>query len=417
MPKATVTVDPANAQRLTASARAADHETIKAILAKINVEGEPGTEPSVVVYQLEQQTSPTAMSYALSLLTQAFPRARFVLGTEIGQFVAWATAKDQKEIKALVDRLNAGPPPEEAPVATVYSLKHILATTALNVLTPAVPKAKLTPDTEDTRRLTAYASPEDQTTIKGILEKIDIEGDLAGGETVAVYQLEGQATATSLYYTLAVFRTAFPKATFSTGADPGQFVAWASAKDHVGIKALVEQLNAGLPPEQKPQVTLYTLKFITGAAASQVLQTAVPNATFTTDPDDPQRLTASARAADHEDDQDGAGRDRRRRRRRRALDGASLQAAGPAAHCVHDGRAATADHRLSPSPLLAGHRAQPVRRLGQPEGPQGNPGPGRPAERRSAARRGVQSRRLHPEEHLGDDRHVRSCTAPFPAPR
>ena len=389
VPKATVTVDPANAQRLTASARAADHETIKAILAKIDVKGEPGTEPSVVVYQLEQQTSPTAMSYAFSMLTQAFPRARFVLGTEVGQFVAWATAKDQEEIKALVDRLNAGPPPEEAPVATVYSLKHILATTALNVLTAAVPKAKLTPDTEDTRRLTAYASPADQATIKGILDKIDVEGDLAGGETVAVYQLEGQATATSLYYTLAVFRTAFPKATFSTGADPGQFVAWASAKDHVGIKALVEQLNAGLPPEQKPQVTLYTLKFITGAAASQVLQTAVPNATFTTDPDDPQRLTASARAADHETiktvldeiDVEGEGGGRSTVQVYKLL-GQQPTASMTAALTL----LTTAFPRARFSP---GHRAQPVRRLGQPEGPQGDPGFGRPAERRPTARRGV----------------------------
>ncbi len=300
VPKAIVTVDPANAQRLTASARAADHETIKAVLAKIDVEGEPGTEPSVVVYELEQQTSPTAMSYAISMLTQAFPRARFVLGTEVGQFVAWATAKDQEEIKALVDRLNAGPPPEKAPVATVYSLKNILAATAVTVLTPAVPKAKLTPDTEDTRRLTAYASPEDQATIKAILDKIDVEGDLAGGETVAVYQLESQAIGTSLYYRLALFREAFRRATFSTGNEPGQFVAWASAKDHAGIKALVEQINAGMPPEQRPQVVLYTLKFITATAASQVLQNALPNATFTTDPDDPQRLTANARAADHE---------------------------------------------------------------------------------------------------------------------
>ncbi len=300
VPKAVVTVDPANAQRLTASARAADHEMIKAVLLKIDVEGEPETEPSVVVYELEQQGSPTAMSSAISMLTQAFPRARFVLGTEVGQFVAWATAKDQEEIKALVDRLNAGPPPEKAPVATVYSLKNILAATAVTVLTEAVPRAKLTPDTEDTRRLTAYASPEDQTTIKAILDKIDVEGDLAGGETVAVYQLESQAIGVALYYRLALFREAFPRATFSTGNEPGQFVAWASARDHAGIKALVEQINAGMPLEQRPQVVLYTLKFITGTAASQVLQTAVPNATFTTDPDDPQRLTASARAADHE---------------------------------------------------------------------------------------------------------------------
>jgi type II secretory pathway component GspD/PulD (secretin) len=266
----------------------------------IDVEGDPGTEPSVAVYQLDRQTSATAMSYAISLLTQAFPKARFLLGTEVGQFVAWASAKDQEGIQALVDRLNAGPPPEEAPQATVYSLQHITATTALSVLTTAVPKAKLTPDAEDTRRLTAYASPADHAAIKQILEQIDVEGDAAAGATVAVYQLEGQATVSTLYYTLAVFRTAFPRATFSVGADAGQFVAWAAAKDHEGIKALVEQMNAGLPPDQKPQVVLYTLKFITATAAADVLRTAVPKATFTTDPDDPQRLTASARAPDHE---------------------------------------------------------------------------------------------------------------------
>jgi type II secretory pathway component GspD/PulD (secretin) len=300
VPRATLTVDPVNAQRLTASARLADHETIKTILAEIDVEGEPGTEPSVAVYQLERQTSPTAMTYAITLLTQAFPRARFLTGTEIGQFVAWAAAKDQEGIQALVDRLNAGPPPEEAPEATVYPLQHITATTALTLLTTIVPRAKLAPDAADPRRLTAYASPADQATIKQILDKIDVEGDPTGGATVAVYQLEGPATVTTISYTLVAFRTAFPRATFSVGADPGQIIAWATAKDHEGIKALVDQLNAGPPPEQKPQVALYTLQFITATVAADVLRTAVPKATFTTDPDDPQRLTANARLADHE---------------------------------------------------------------------------------------------------------------------
>ena len=233
-------------------------------------------------------------------LDAGLSRARFLQGTEPGQFVAWAAAKDHEGIKALVDRLNAGPPPEETPEATVYSLKHISATAALNLLTAAVPKAKITPDTEDPRRLTAFASPADQEAIKKILEKIDVEGDAGGGATVAVYQLEGQTAASSLYYTLTVFRTAFPKAKFSLGTEPGQFVAWATAKDHAGIKALFARLNAAPPAEQTPKLTLYTLKSITAASAMTVLQTAVPRATFTADPADPQRLTAMARPADHE---------------------------------------------------------------------------------------------------------------------
>jgi hypothetical protein len=300
VPRATFTADPADPQRLTASARPAEHEIIKTILAEIDVEGDPGSQPSVVVYQLERQTSVTSMSYAISLLTQAFPRARLLLGTELGQFVAWASAKDHEGIKALVDRLNAGPPPEEAPEATVYSLQHITAASAVSLLTTAIPKATLTPDTEDPRRLTAFASPADHAAIKQILEKIDVAGEPGGGATVAIYKLEGATAASSLYYTLTVFRTAFPKATFSVGTEANQFVAWATEKDHTGIKSLVEQMNAAPPPEDAPQVALYTLEWITAASATTVLQAAVPKATITADPADPQRLTALARPADHE---------------------------------------------------------------------------------------------------------------------
>ena len=281
----------------TASARPTEHEMIKTILAEINVEGDPGSGGRLPAGTAD---SATAMSYAISLLTQAFPRARLLLGTEPGQFVAWASAKDHEGIKALVDRLNAGPPPEESPEATVYSLQHISATTALNLLTTAVPKAKLSPDTEDTRRLTAFASPADQAAIKAILEKINVAGDAAGGATVGVYKLEGSTAASSLYYTLTVFRTAFPKATFSLGAEANQFVAWATAKDHAGIKTLVEQLNAAPAPEDTPKIALYPLQWITAATATTVLQAAVPKATFTADPADPQRLTVLARPADHE---------------------------------------------------------------------------------------------------------------------
>lgn len=300
VPKATFTVDPANAQRLTANARAADHETIKKILAKIDVEGQPEDEPSVVVYQLERQTTMAGMSYATNLLSQAFPRARVLPGADLGQFIAWASAKDHKGIQALVDRLNAGPPPEQKPEAAVYSLQHVTADTALNLLRVAVPRAQFAADPADPQRLNAFANPTDQATIKDIVAKIDIEGDPTGGATAVVYQLDTQASSGSVYYTLTVFRTAFPKATFSPGAEPGQFVAWAMPKDHEAIKSLVEQMNADLPPDQKPMVTLYTLQFITATTAAEVLRDAVPKATFTIDPDDPQRLTANARRADQE---------------------------------------------------------------------------------------------------------------------
>jgi hypothetical protein len=112
--------------------------------------------------------------------------------------------------------------------------------------------------------------------------------------------LEHKASSTAVLYALSVFRSAFPKANFTLGADVGEFVAWATPKDHAGIQTLVDQLNAGPAPENSPQVALYTLQSIPAASALTVLQTAVPRATFSTDPANAQRLTALARPADQD---------------------------------------------------------------------------------------------------------------------
>ena len=70
---------------------------------------------------------------------------------------------------------------------------------------------------------------------------------------MAVYKLEDKSSSTAVLYALSVFRSAFPKANFTLGADVGEFVAWASAKDHEGIQALVERLNAAPAARKRPQ--------------------------------------------------------------------------------------------------------------------------------------------------------------------
>jgi hypothetical protein len=52
-------------------------------------------------------------------------------------------------------------------------------------LASAVPTAKLSTDTRDPQRLTAWASPADQATIKAIVEQIDVEGDPETSYSVA----------------------------------------------------------------------------------------------------------------------------------------------------------------------------------------------------------------------------------------
>ena len=294
IPDAKLTADIDDPQRLTAVAIAEDHETIKKIIETIDVEGDAESMSRAVVYTLEGMESENVLA-ALSFLGEAFPDARFAQGAEADQVVAWASAKDHEKIKSLIEQLGQ----EAASEIVVYTLKNMLASSAAQVLQTAVPQAELTVDTEDPQRLTAWARATDHDTIKTILEKIDVESDPASAATVVIYGLEGMDSS-NVVYTVSFLIKTFPKARFTVGTDPGQLVAWASAKDHEKIKELVDELNKGLPPERAPKASLYVLENISGAEAIEVLQAALPDAIFTPATEDPKRLTAWAKPLDHQ---------------------------------------------------------------------------------------------------------------------
>jgi hypothetical protein len=299
VPRATLTPDADDPQRLTAWARASDHDNIKSILQEVDVEGDAEAASTVEVYTLQAGLTATSSIYALRLLGTAFPRARFSMGTDPGQIVAWAPARDHADIRALVERLNAGPPDELAPKAEIYTLEFLPAADAVTLLQRAVPGAMLTPDPRDPQRLTVWGTPLEHRSIAGLLKQLDVEIDPANAPTLQVYTLEGVDTRTSTA-TLRLLTSAFPETTFTPGAEPGQVLALAGPKQHVEIQKLVDQLNQPQPEELAARAVVYSLKFITASTALQTLQTALPQVRLTTDRDDPQRLTAWARPADHD---------------------------------------------------------------------------------------------------------------------
>ena len=282
--------------QMVAWASAKEHDLIQRTLKQIDVEGPE--DATVVVYTLEGMTSRSSSYYVTQFLQSTFPEARFVAGTDPSQLVVWARPKDHEEIAELVDQLTAGPPPEKAPKAVVYNLKHVAAASANQVLRGAVPNATLTTDTADPQKLTALATRTDHEMIASILQDIDVESPAETASRVEVYTLEGLDTSSS---TLA-FRfldTAVPNAEFTMGVEPGQVVAWASPKDHDRIRQLVEQLTKKAPPEKALRAVVYGLESITAQNAMAVLQTAVPEADFNAG-EDPQTLIAWARPSDHE---------------------------------------------------------------------------------------------------------------------
>ena len=76
-------------------------------------------------------------------------------------------------------------------------------------------------------------------------------------------------------------------------------VVQACPKDHESIAKLLEQMNRKAL-EESPLAVLYTLEVASATFASEVLQTAVPEAKLTVESGNPRRFVAWARPSEHE---------------------------------------------------------------------------------------------------------------------
>jgi hypothetical protein len=164
----------------------------------------------------------------------------------------------------------------------------------------------------DPQRLTAWASPADQATIKAIVQQIDVEGDPETSYSVQIYTLEGMSTR-AIYYAGTFLASVVPQARFTPGSEEGQMVVWATAKDHEQIRGLIQQMTEAPPPEIARQVAVYSLRNITGASAAQVLSRCLA----ASHADDHAGRPAAADRLGHpgrpQDDPGHAGEDRRGR--------------------------------------------------------------------------------------------------------
>ena len=264
-------------------------------MQQIDAESDPDASFTVSIYTMEGMST-RALYYTGVFLAQVVPNAKFTPGSEEGQLVVWATAKDHAQIKTLIEQLQKAPPPELARTIKVYTLQHITAAAVIVFLQSAVRKAEVTADPADPQRINAWASPGDHKTIEEVLKQMDVKPDPESAPTARVYQLEGMSQ-TGAYYAMRFLREAVPRANFALGGEGGQVVVWARAQDHETIKGLIKQLV-----EESPDATrtakVYSLQHATAATALQTLAGVVPQAALSAGAD-PSQLVAFARPRDH----------------------------------------------------------------------------------------------------------------------
>jgi len=178
----------ADTDQVVAWATPRDHDVIKSTLAAVDVESAKAKDAKAVIYTLEGM-SRMGTIYASRFLAETVPEARFAVGAEENQLVAWATPEVHEQIAGLVDQLTQEVP-EKARRIVVYTLQSTTATNAMQIITTAVPQANVTLDPDAPQKLTIWARPSEHETIAAVLKEIDAEG-AAPTSTVKVYTVEG----------------------------------------------------------------------------------------------------------------------------------------------------------------------------------------------------------------------------------
>ena len=299
-PEATFSIG-SEPDKLVVLARPKDHALIKSTVEQLSQADPPETARRISVYSVEA-TGATTAAGVVATLTTMFPEAKLTAGLEPGQIIVWARPAEHTQIAQAVQDMSQKEPPEKARKIAVYALEASGATSttgAMSTLTTMFPDAKFTAGLEP-GQIIAWARPADHAQIAKTIEDLSKKEPPEKARKIVVYAFKATSP-TAAYYTIAMLRSLFPEAQFSTGAEPDKLVALARPKDHEAIKATVEQLASADPPETARRITVYTLESstaTTAAGALTTLTTMFPEAKFTAGLESGQ-IIAWARPAEH----------------------------------------------------------------------------------------------------------------------
>jgi type II secretory pathway component GspD/PulD (secretin) len=300
VPRAALTVD-ATTRSIAASATSQDHELIRSAVDQLGKGEAPAVARKIVVYPFKA-AGRNSRIYTLTLLRTLFPEAVFSMGAETDQLVVLARPQEHAAIKTAVEQVSQPDAPEIARKLVPYALTEAGPTgvsTAITTLTTMFPDATFTAGVQPGQIL-AWARPADHQQITKVVQDLSQQEPPEQARKIVVHAFKG-ATSTAAYYTVAMLRTLFPEATFSTGADPDKLIVLARPKDHEAIKGTLEQLTQADPPETARRITVYTVEASGAANATGAITTLTamfPEAKFSAGLE-PGQLIAWARPAEH----------------------------------------------------------------------------------------------------------------------
>ncbi len=278
VPNAKLTYD-AKTSRLVAFGTAAEHDLLKAAIAKLIRPGGTGIEgtPQLEVYPLTRGDGDAL----LTTLQNVVPQARLTLDAESKRLIAIAVPEDQKVIKRVLDQIESDKPVPNAPELRFYPLSQAPPATMVTLLQTLAPKAKITLETGG-KRLSVVASPADHVTVKAAVEQMDKMLQLEEKGKLVTYPVT-PAQRRRFESMVASLSAELPGIQVLKDTEPSELSIWAKPSQHVAIAEILDQLKRDGAAGEKLQLAVYPIRASDPDSVMTVLKNLFPNAQFTLD--------------------------------------------------------------------------------------------------------------------------------------
>ena len=236
------------AEQINAFATPVEQAAIKGVIEQMQAHNPPEKKPTLEVYPVKDLDSTQLVA---NLLLVA-PTARLTFDPRERQIVAFASPLDQANIKTSIDKLAAKGPVERTRQLEIYRLSKADPTTTLTLLQGLLPLSKLSLDPQ-TRRIIAFASPDDQNSIKSILEQLQSNEAGADTSTLEFYPLDQPLAPSSI----TLLTSLAPKAKVVYDTETKRLQVLATPADHELIKANLQTILKELPAAEKRKLVVY----------------------------------------------------------------------------------------------------------------------------------------------------------------
>lgn len=232
LPKVKMMKD-AKAKTIVAWGRKSDQLLIERTLTAMRASADGDQKARLKIYPAGKVSTASV----IDVLRTTLPNARLAVDPKTGGLAALGTVADHAEIQSALSQMNELGTNQNTRLAT-YTLSKIRGSSAVTLLTQAVPDARISVG-QDPTQLIVWAKNEDQAAIEKIVEQLEHEAAAAPGLVPKSYFIRTIAASTAI----PLLNRVVPKAVLSPGADPSRLIAFASPADHAVIEQVIKQLD------------------------------------------------------------------------------------------------------------------------------------------------------------------------------